>query len=209
MSNPAPNVATRYSPGHKRHPLAGRPSVRFIRDILRERDEAGKPWREQIVRHLIEVATRWNVIVLGREMEVASARDSVEAAKLLFGYDVGKPAASTDEQQLSLAEHFRQISRDQFEVLVKMLGDRLKTMEPSELARFLRECDRDPRRYIQAAEEELAARAEGFPVRAGEQPQISAPLTAGDIQAGTLGGAEDLEPVADARVELQEDGDGE
>jgi len=198
MSNASPSPETRFRPGFSGN-LNGRPSVKFIRDILRERDEAGKPWREQIVRHLIEVATRWNVIVLGREMEVASARDSVEAAKLLFGYDVGKPAASTEEQYLNLAEHFRQISRDQFEVLVKMLGDRLKTMEPTELARFLRECDRDPRRYIQAAEAELAARAEGLPAPAGElaeQPQEPQPQ-------------EQLEPVADARVELPDEADGE
>ena len=100
---------------------------------------------------------------------------------------------------MQLAEHFRQVSSDRFDVLAKTLGDRLKTMEPSELARFLRECDRDPRRYIQAAEEELAARAEGLPVHAGElaeEPQEPQPQ-------------EQLEPVADARVELPEDGDGE
>jgi hypothetical protein len=95
MANPSPNVATRFRPGQSGN-RRGPQQTRFIREILRERDPDGQPMREQIVRHLIEVATRWNVIVLGRDMEVASARDSVEAAKLLLSYDVGKPRDMPD-----------------------------------------------------------------------------------------------------------------
>ena len=49
--------------------------------------------------HLLEVATSWKVKIRGRgedAVEVASAQDSIEAAKILFGYDMGKPTESVE-----------------------------------------------------------------------------------------------------------------
>ena len=47
--------------------------------------------------HLVEVATSWEVVVKGHgddAMPIASAKDSIEAAKVLFAYDMGKPIES-------------------------------------------------------------------------------------------------------------------
>jgi hypothetical protein len=55
--------------------------------------------REAIADHLIEVATSWQVIVKGHgenAIEVASAKDSIEAAKVLYAYDMGKPVESLE-----------------------------------------------------------------------------------------------------------------
>lgn len=49
--------------------------------------------------HLVEVATSWEVVVKGHgddAMPVASAKDSIEAAKVLFAYDMGKPVESME-----------------------------------------------------------------------------------------------------------------
>ena len=56
-----------------------------------------------VLAHLYEVATKWQVIVVGHgdePLEVASARDSVEAAKLLLAYDVGVPKKQEDRIEL-------------------------------------------------------------------------------------------------------------
>lgn len=55
--------------------------------------------REAIADHLIEVATSWEVVVKGRgddAIPVASAKDSIEAAKVLWAYDMGKPVESLE-----------------------------------------------------------------------------------------------------------------
>lgn len=51
--------------------------------------------------HILDIATSWDVIVVGRgadgeAIKVASGRDAVAAAKLLFEYDMGKPTASVE-----------------------------------------------------------------------------------------------------------------
>src|SRR5512143_846156 len=90
MANPNPSPATRFQPRVSGNP-GGRPNRRFVSRILREQDPAGLPARERMVRHLVELATSYTVIVAGRDLELASGRDSVEAAKLLLAYDLGTP----------------------------------------------------------------------------------------------------------------------
>ena len=53
---------------------------------------------------MLEVATSWEVVVRGRgedAMSVASAKDSIEAAKLLYAYDMGKPVESLEVNALN------------------------------------------------------------------------------------------------------------
>lgn len=136
MSNPSPCPEQRWAPGVSGN-RSGRPQTRFIRKLLREKDEAGAPLREQIVRHLIEVATRWNVIVFGRNMEVASGRDSVEAAKLLLSYDVGKPR-DMDEPAITLPPGIETAGRPLLDVIADVYRYRLEQgqLTPSELHRL-------------------------------------------------------------------------
>lgn len=74
----------------------GRTPTAWMRKILSEKGDDSLQHRERVFRHLIEVATSWEIIVKGRStsgdpIEVASGRDSVEAAKIILGYDVGLP----------------------------------------------------------------------------------------------------------------------
>lgn len=70
---------------------SGRPKTAWIKKILNEKNPEGQEKREQIVRHMITVATSVSIIHAGKDLEFASARDAVEAAKLLLAYDVGLP----------------------------------------------------------------------------------------------------------------------
>jgi hypothetical protein len=236
------NAPTRFRPGQCPNPH-GRPSIQWLRQKVEVVDPQSKQTKlQEMADHLIEVATSWEVRVVGRDsdgelLKVASASDSVNACKLIWQALslLRRNPPSEDEISMNLAEHFRVVAHDQFDVMVRMLGDRLKTMSPGELAEYWRACDRDPRRYVQAAEEELAARAEGLPVRAGgvaeqrglnEHPASGdgglmaayppseqvAPVDDGGSVSGSIPGgmpSEDLEPMADARVELPDEADGE
>lgn len=192
-----PDVATRWKPGHS----VGRPQTKWLRAKLDEVDEkTGKPKREIIAEHLLELATSYTVMHLGRDLELASGRDSVDAAKILFAYCYGKPPPSVEEQSLHLAEHFRAIARDQFDILVKMLGDRLKTMSVDEMAELLAKCDRNPRRFIEAAKAEM-----GGAFDEPQQIEASPPEPAAPGDPAPAGQAESPDPEA-ARP-AGEDGD--
>ena len=161
----------------------GRTPTAWIRKILGERSETGAERREHILRHLIDVATKWEVRVIGRDsdgelLKVASARDAVEAAKLLMTYDMGKPSG-----ELDIAEHMRKVARDGADLAIKILGTRIYSMAPKELAEFFRECGGNPAGFLEAAkraEEQVPAVeaqpevAEGFPLTALTQEEIAA-----------------------------------
>lgn len=100
MANPNPSPETRFHPGEddRRNP-GGRTPTKWLRELLNaayDKSGAGPSRREKIGLHLIEVATSWKVLVFGKDLEVASARDAVEAAKLLMAYDMGKPVNSVE-----------------------------------------------------------------------------------------------------------------
>ena len=160
MANPSPNLATRFQPGYRG---PGRPPVGWLRDVMSE-EKGGITNREKIARHLIEIATSWEVKVIGKGadgevLKVASGSDAVQAARILYSYDIGKPRVSDQEFALMLANHFQQVARDQVEIGLKLLGNQLQTMSDEAKAAFWNRCERDPRRFLEAAQEELAARA--------------------------------------------------
>jgi hypothetical protein len=117
--------------------------------------------REAIGRHLIEIASKWKVVVRGHgedAIEVASAGDSIAAAEVLFKYDMGRPPMGSAEWQLALAEHIRKVARDQAELALGLLGNRIHTMTDEEKAAFFQRCSVDARGFLAAAEAELASR---------------------------------------------------
>ena len=204
MNQTSATKAAQWKPGKSANP-GGRPSRKELKALLAERDGDGpdaKTNRERVLRHLLEIATKWEVMTigydrkLGEPIRVASGRDAVEAAKLLLVYSWGKPPASDEELAMAFAEHFRHISLDQFGVLIRALGDRLKTMTPEEFGRFAKMCDGDVTRYLRAAEAELSGTAP--PIEASEAPQIEpppAPETKGADEANDEGtGGTPFEP---------------
>ena len=155
MSNPDPCHETRIGgPRGPKLPGPGRTPTKWLRELLsaaKDKGPDGDSRRKAIGLHLVEVATSWKVEIRGQDYEVASARDSVAAAELLFRYDMG--VAAKDTSALEIAEHFRKVERDRIDIAINALGDRLHTMDPKELSAFLRECATDPRGFLVAAEQ--------------------------------------------------------
>jgi hypothetical protein len=81
-----------------------------------------------------------------------SLRGSEIAGRTLVEHALGKPA-QRDEVVLALAEHFRQVERDRIELALKLLGERANEWDASQVREFLQSCARDPRGFMQTAEE--------------------------------------------------------
>jgi len=98
--NPNPSSGTRFPPGVSGNPT-GRVPTRWLRDFLsaaRDDTPDGPSRRLKLAEHMYEVATSWEVRVVGRDsdgevLKVADARSAVAAATLLMSYDMGKPVA--------------------------------------------------------------------------------------------------------------------
>jgi hypothetical protein len=92
QERPGKRFSADYQPQHN-----GRTPTAWLRRKLDAAARDGdQTLRDKIFEHLVEVATKWEIVVKGRDpdgapIEVASARDAVEAAKLLFSYDFGRP----------------------------------------------------------------------------------------------------------------------
>lgn len=202
-----PDVKTRFPPGHSG---PGRTSSAWIRKRLNSAGRSGdKTEREEILDHLLEVAKAWEVRVIGRDgdgelLKVASARDSVEAAKVLFGYDMGKPGDDPATYLLKLAEHLRSVARDQVEIGRGFLGKRLETMKDEEIAAFWRLCERDPQQFLVAAIAALGAATGDAPPPA----QLSAPPPAAPTTAQPNTENEALQPEAGTNSSETEGGEG-
>jgi hypothetical protein len=72
----------------------GRTPSKWLREYLgaaTDKTDGAPIRRQRIAEFLFEVATSWQIQQRGRDYEVASARDAVEAAKLLLAYDMGQP----------------------------------------------------------------------------------------------------------------------
>lgn len=132
------DIATRFKAGRCPNP-GGRPSIAWLKEKVETVDpETGQTKLQEMADHLIEVATKWEVIQRGESMPVASARDSVEACRLLWQALslIRKTPPSDEEQLLKLAEHFRQVETDRFAFALQLLGERAKAMSDEEKAAF-------------------------------------------------------------------------
>jgi hypothetical protein len=82
------------------HNAGGRTPTKWLREFLdAARDKGNGDRRSAIAEHLFELATSYEVIVKGRgedAIPLADAKDSIEAAKLLLAYDMGKPTESIE-----------------------------------------------------------------------------------------------------------------
>ena len=147
QGNPHPIVpheagkATRFKPGIV-HPRAGgrisRLTVKFICERLDKRADGRTP-NDDILDHLIEVARSYEVIVKGhsdKPMPLASAKDSVAAAELLWSYALGKPPKAPEEGDIDRADHLLKVEANRFKFALQLLGDRAKAMSEAELTNF-------------------------------------------------------------------------
>jgi hypothetical protein len=176
MANPNPSPENRWQKGYS---PKGRPNREWIRKIVNERNEDNHTEIEQILRHQIEVAKSWEVRVIGRDgngelLKVASGADSTKASAFICGLIGLKPIAGYDDPAvvMALAEHFRQAARDQIDIALRALGAKASTMQPEQIAEFVKMCSQDARGFLRAAEDEAAAQeaARG----ANDQPQLPA-----------------------------------
>jgi hypothetical protein len=114
--------------------------------------------------------------------------------KLLFEQAAGKARKSAEERILDLAEHMRSVARDQVEIGRALLGKRLETMTPPELAAFWKLCDQGIERYLEAAAQQIIGTAA---LTVDDAPaQISASLPAAPTTAQPNTGHEASPPEA-------------
>lgn len=168
------SIATRFSSGY-RPPANGRTCTKWLRDRLNKvsKPNGDKTAREEILDHLIEVATSWEVRVIGKDrdgelLKVASGRDSVEAAKLLLGYDMGQ--VKRPESPLEIANHLLAVAKLQVDIALGIIGKRADTMAPEQLKAYLLEFakDQNPAAFFEAAKA----------MQAQEQAEQQPPATA-------------------------------
>jgi thioredoxin reductase len=148
----------------------------------------GESHRQRIGRHLIEVATKWEVVVKGHgdsAIDVASARDSVAAAQLLYQYDLGRPPLSEEEALLALMEHARKVEADRFQFAKELLGDKIRAMTDEEKAAFFQKCTTSTRGFYDIAREMLASQSEE------KETNGRTPASEGEDAATPAGGARD------------------
>lgn len=145
---------------------AGRTGTSWLRKRLSKACRDGdRSTREAIADHLIEVATSWQIIHLGKEYDVASGRDAVAAATLLYQYDMGRAPVSKEEARLALAEHFRKVEADRFQFARELLGEKIKSMTPVQLAEFFSRLAPDVLGFLKMAEQAQSG---------AEHPQLEA-----------------------------------
>jgi hypothetical protein len=154
-----------------------RTSYAWMRKLLSEATHdpgsGAKTHRDAIARHLIDVATHWEIQVRGKDYKVASARDSVAAAALLYQYDMGRPPMGAGEMRLAVANHLQTVAKAAADTILAALGNRKDKLSPEEIADFLRRVAVDTRVHLRQADAELA---ESDPDRAepDEPPELPA-----------------------------------
>lgn len=167
---PGVQFSSTYQPANRT-----RTTATWLRERLsRAAKDGDKTQREAILEHLIEVATTWDVRVVGKGVDgellkVASARDAVEAAKVLFAYDMGSPAKNPS--LLELAEHLRAVEKDRVSTVIACLGSKLRSLSPTEMRDFFETCANDPEKFMSRAEQLLGGATEQHP----EQAQLPDP----------------------------------
>lgn len=206
-ANPSPE--TRF--GAIRGNPPGRPSIRWLQEKVEAIDpDTGKTVLQTMADHLIEVATKWEVIQRGESMPVASARDSVEACRLLWQAlsILRKTPPSEEEQVLKLAEHLRGVAKDAADLAIKVLGTRLYSMDPKELGQFMREASGNPAGFLEAAKAQAATQGEVVEARVSNSSEPFAPVDLSGMSSAPIPAQVESPPTPDAAPVLADSDDG-
>lgn len=148
----------------------------WLRERLNKASRSGSTTeREAIVDHLIEIATSWDVRIVGKGsdgelLKVASGRDAVEAAKLLLGYDMGSPARMATA--LEVAEHFRGIEKDRIATVIALLGHKLRDKTPEQIAAYFDACASDHNKFLDMASQALGNAEESAGAQGESQEKL-------------------------------------
>lgn len=102
------------------------------------------------------------------------------ARKTLIEQYAGRPKQQLDltnsDRSLALAEHMRKVAHDAAELALKVLGSRVYSMTPKELAVFFRDCTGDSESYLKIAKDEIEAREESaLDIEATAEPADETP----------------------------------
>jgi hypothetical protein len=86
-------------------------------------------------------------------MYLEAIKGDVNAGKALMEQHGGKSPKALKEFQLDLAEHRRKVERDRVDLVLRMLGDRINTMDPAtELVPLIMECASNTRGFLDVVE---------------------------------------------------------
>ncbi len=91
-----------------------------------------------------------NRVLLWRATLQTAIMGDSKAQDVLFAHDLG-----TEDGLLALAEHIRKVARDQAELSLAALGNRINSMTDEEKIAFFRGCTENPAAYLRAAEAEM------------------------------------------------------
>ena len=132
-----PDAETRFQRG--KPPGPGKPNRAWIRKRLNAHGGAGEDERNELQRmldHQIEVATSWEVRIVGRgedgtPIKVASGRDSTEAARFIFGL-VGLKPLGAGEQPVRVPSSIEVGTRPLLDVICELVRHRLVSGQMTE-----------------------------------------------------------------------------
>ena len=133
-----------WKPGQSGNPLGGALPKRKVWDQFRQFMASPSDFSEQ---------GESNRILLWKATMQSAVMGEPASQSTLLDHDLG-----TEDGLLALAEHIRKVARDQAELALGLLGNRIHTMTDGEKAAFFQKCSVDARGFLAAAEAELAAR---------------------------------------------------
>ena len=140
----------------------------------------------RVARFMAEVAqcgkepTRMDRVLLAAYASaLLPGQQGAQDRRMLIEQCVGKARLSDAEFQIVLAEHMRKVARDGADLAIKILGTRIYSMGPKELAEFFRECGGNPAGFLEAAkcaEEQARAPDATLPDAPEEAQESAAPV---------------------------------
>jgi len=188
-----------WKPGQSGNPLGGALPKRKVWDQFRQFMASPSDFSD---------AGESNRVLLWKATMQSAVMGEPASQATLIDHDLG-----TEEGRLAMAEHIRKVARDQAELSLAALGNRINAMSDAEKVSFFEMCSTDPAKYLRAAEAELAARESGAPALPLKDSASGAshgnPLQEqlGDAPGGSLGPANEASPEAGTCADGEEDGE--
>jgi hypothetical protein len=149
-----------WKPGQSGNPLGGALPKRRIWDQFRQFMASPSDFSEH---------GESNRVLLWKATMQSAVMGEPASQATLIDHDLG-----TEEGRLAMAEHIRKVARDQAELSLAALGNRINAMSDAEKIAFFEMCSTDPAKYLRAAEAELTARdGKGRPALEAQPPSDS------------------------------------
>jgi hypothetical protein len=147
---------TPWKPGQSGNPLGGALPKLKVWDQFRQFMASPSDFSE---------AGESNRVLLWKATMQSAVMGEPASQATLIDHDLG-----TEEGRLAMAEHIRKVARDQAELSLAALGNRINAMSDAEKVAFFEMCSTDPAKYLRAAEAELEARERAAAELPASQP---------------------------------------